>query len=57
MTTQSAIIANQNFNTESLRTLPNNEEAERSLIGSIMLNNRAYDDVSDFKISKKVPRP
>jgi len=48
MSTQSAIIANQNFNQESLRNQPSNEEAERALIGAIMLNNRAYDDVSDF---------
>ena len=37
-----------NLQTDTLRTPPQNIEAERALLGAIMLNNKAYDDVSDF---------
>mgnify|MGYP001202908374 CR=1 FL=1 len=37
-----------NLQNDTLRTPPQNIEAERALLGAIMLNNKAYDDVSDF---------
>lgn len=37
-----------NANTQNMRVLPHNIEAEQSLLGVIMLDNTAYEDVGDF---------
>ena len=36
------------FKSEPLRSPPQNIEAEQALLGAIMINNKAYDDVSDY---------
>ena len=44
----SPILAADNGAPDVLRSPPHNIEAERALLGAILLNNRAYESVSDF---------
>ena len=40
--------SSDNKTTSTFRTMPHNLEAEKSLLGAIFINNRAYEEVSEF---------
>jgi replicative DNA helicase len=43
-----SVNLSENSTAQSFRTMPHNLEAEKSLLGAIFINNRAYEAVSEF---------
>ena len=50
-------LATEISSSDVFRSPPHNIEAERALIGAIMLNNRAYEAVSDYLRSEHFSDP